>query len=80
LLREHIKADLGADLGDEVKEALDHIDRRVNLERDEWFQTVNLGSFADVNPRQMAEEADLKTVYDLPMHRSQARITASGPR
>src|SRR5262249_11324526 len=29
------------------------------------FQTVNLGSFADVNPRQMAEEADLKRAYDL---------------
>lgn len=65
LLREHIKVDLGDDLDDEAKEALDHIDRRVNLERDEWFQTVNLGSFADVNPRQMAEEADLKRVYDL---------------
>ena len=65
LLREHIKADLGDDLDDEAKEALDYIDRRVNLERDEWFQTVNLGSFADVNPRQMAEEANLKRAYDL---------------
>jgi len=65
LLREHIKADLGDDLDDEVKDMLDHIDRRVNLERDEWFQTVNLGSFADVNPRQMAEEAGLKREYDL---------------
>lgn len=65
LLREHIKADLGDDLDGEAREALDYIDQRVNLERDEWFQTVNLGSFADVNPRQMAEEANLKRVYDL---------------
>jgi len=65
LLREHIKADLGDDLDDEAKAMLGYIDRRVSLERDEWFQPVNLGSFADINPRQMAEEADLKREYDI---------------
>jgi hypothetical protein len=65
LLKEHIKADLGDDLDGDAKQMLEHIDRRVNLERDEWFQTVNLGSFADVSPRKMAEEADLKREYDL---------------
>jgi hypothetical protein len=65
LLREHIKADLGDDPDEETKEMLDYLDRRVNFERDEWFQAVNLGSFANINPRQMAEEASLKRAYDL---------------
>jgi hypothetical protein len=65
LLREHIKADLGEDLDNDARAMLDHIDRRVNLERDEWLQPVNLGSFADVSPRKMAEEADLKREYDI---------------
>jgi hypothetical protein len=65
LAREHIKADLGENLDDEAQEMLDYMDRRVNLERDEWFQPVNLGSFADVSPREMAIEADLKREYDL---------------
>lgn len=64
LAREHIKADLGENLDDEAREMLDHLDRRVNLERDEWFQPVNLGSFA-ASPREMAIEADLKREYDL---------------
>jgi len=62
---EHIKADLGDDLDDEAQEVLDFMDQRVNLERDAWFQTVNLGSFADVSPREMAIEAGLKREYDL---------------
>lgn len=65
LVREHIKADLGDDLDDEARQMLDYMDRRVNLERGEWFQPVNLGSFADVSPRDMAIEADLKREYDL---------------
>jgi Family of unknown function (DUF5677) len=65
LVREHIKADLGDDLDDKAQEMLDYLDQRVNLERDEWFQPVNLGSFADVDPRKMAIEADLKREYDL---------------
>jgi hypothetical protein len=65
LATEHIKADLGDDLDDEAQQVLDYMDRRVNLERDEWFQTVNLGSFADVSPREMAIEAGLKREYDL---------------
>lgn len=65
LLREHIKADFGADIDDDAREYLDYLNARVNLERDEWFQPVNLGSFADVSPRDMAIEADLKREYDL---------------
>jgi hypothetical protein len=65
LAAEHIKADLGDDLDDEAQQVLDYMDRRVNLERDAWFQTVNLGSFADVSPRDMAMEAGLKREYDL---------------
>lgn len=65
LLREHLKADFGDDPDDEVQEMLDHYDQRVNLERDENFQPVNLGSIAGVSPRQMAIEADLKRAYDL---------------
>jgi hypothetical protein len=65
LVREHIKADLGDDLDDSAQEMLDYLDHRVNLERDEWFQPVNLGSFADVDVRKMAIEADLKREYDL---------------
>lgn len=65
LVREHIKADLGEDLDDSAREMLDYLDHRVNLERDEWFQPVNLGSFADVDVRKMAIEAGLKREYDL---------------
>jgi hypothetical protein len=65
LVREHIKADLGEDLDDSALEMLDYLDARVNLERDEWFQPVNLGSFADVDVRKMAMEAGLKREYDL---------------
>lgn len=65
LLREHIKSDLGDDLDDTARDMLEYLDRRVNLERDELFQPVNLGSFAGVSPRDMAMEADLKREYDL---------------
>jgi hypothetical protein len=65
LLRDHIEADLGDDLGGEDKKFVEHLTRRVNLERDEWFQPVNVGSYSDVGPRDMAIEADLKRVYDL---------------
>lgn len=65
LAREHIKADFGEDPDDRTREMLDYLDQRVNLERDEWFQPVNLGSFADVDIRTMAIEAGLKREYDL---------------
>jgi hypothetical protein len=65
LLREHVKADFGDDTDEEAKAFLAYLDARVNLERDEWFQPVNLGSFAEVSPREMAIETDLKRLYDL---------------
>jgi hypothetical protein len=65
LLRDHIEADLGDDAGEEDKQFLEYLNRRVNLERDEWFQPVNVGSYADVGPRDMAIQAGLKRVYDL---------------
>jgi hypothetical protein len=65
LLREHVKADLGDDPDEVVQEMLERLDHRVNLERDEMYQPVNLGSYADVSPRDMAIEADLKREYDL---------------
>jgi Family of unknown function (DUF5677) len=66
LLRDHIRADLGDDdLDAEAQEMIDHLDRRVNAERDEMFQNVNVGSFADASIRQMAVDADLKRLYDL---------------
>jgi Family of unknown function (DUF5677) len=65
LLREHIKADLGDDLDTDAREMLDSLDARVNMEREDWAQPVNLGSFTNVNARQMAIEADLKRIYDL---------------
>lgn len=65
LVREHIKADFGEDPDDHAREMLDYLDQRVNLERDEWFQPVNLASFADVDIRTMAIEAGLKREYDL---------------
>jgi hypothetical protein len=65
LLRDHIKADLGENLDDVARNALNHLDQRVNLERDEEFQPVQLGAFADTTPRTMAIEAGLKREYDL---------------
>lgn len=65
LLREHIKNDLGDDPGDEAEALLRSLDARVNLETDEMFQSVNLGSYANVGPREMAEEAGLKREYDI---------------
>jgi len=65
LLREHIDADLGDALDERARELLDDLDRRVNLERDEWFQPVNLGGFSGVSVREMAIDADLKREYDL---------------
>jgi hypothetical protein len=52
-------------MDDEAKEMIEYLDRRVNLERDEMYQSVNLGAFADVSPRDMAIEASLKREYDL---------------
>jgi hypothetical protein len=65
LLKEHVEADLGADRDPEADEFLDVLDRRVNLEILDWFQPVNLGSYADTSPRDMAIEAGLKREYDL---------------
>jgi hypothetical protein len=65
LLKEHVEADLGDQPDPEAKEFLDSLDRRVNLEILDWFQPVNLGSYADVSPRDMAIEAGLKREYDL---------------
>jgi len=65
LLRDHIKADFGDDLDDATTELLESLDQRVNLEVDEWFQPVNVGSFTTVTVRQMAIECDLKRLYDL---------------
>jgi hypothetical protein len=73
LLREHIKDDLGDDPPDSAREMLEHFDRRVNLEREEWSQSVNLGAFTDVSQREMAIEAGLKREYDL----SYAPLSAS---
>ncbi len=39
---------------------LEHFDRRVNLETEEWSQSVNLGAaFTDVSQREMAIQAGL---------------------
>lgn len=65
LLRDHIRADFGEDLDQDAKELLESLDRRVNLEIDEWFQPVNVGSFTKVTVRQMAIDCDLKRLYDL---------------
>ena len=65
LLREHVLADLGDDLDEEIQEFVDQLDRRVNLEIDELWQSVNLGSFTNKTMRDMAIEAGLKRDYDL---------------
>lgn len=65
LLREHIRNDLEEEPGEEAQALLESLDYRVNLERDENWQPVNLGSYTGVNPRKMAEEAGLKREYDL---------------
>lgn len=66
LLREHIKEDLGDDPPEGAREMLEHFDRRVNLETEEWSQSVNLGAaFTDVSQREMAIQAGLKREYDL---------------
>jgi hypothetical protein len=49
LLREHIKEDVGDDLSESTREMLEQFDLRVNLERDELTQTVNLGAFTSVS-------------------------------
>jgi hypothetical protein len=66
LLREHVKADM-ADALDDATAArfLEHLDQAVNLEIDEGFQPINLGSFTDVSTRDMAVETKLKRIYDL---------------
>jgi hypothetical protein len=65
LLREHIKEDLGDDPPGSAREMLEHLDRRVNLETEEWSQSVNLGPFTNVSQRDMAIQAGLKREYDL---------------
>ena len=65
LLHEHIKEDLGDDPPESAREMLEHFDRRVNLEREDWSQSVNLGAFTDASQRDMAIEAGLKREYDL---------------
>lgn len=65
LLRDHIRADLGEVSNGEIGDMLYDLDRRVNLEVDEWAQTVNIGAFTDTTIRKMAIECDLKRLYDL---------------
>ena len=65
LLQAHLVEDFGEDPDEEVRVFLDALDARVNLERDAWFQPVNLADFAKVSMREMAIEADLKREYDL---------------
>ena len=65
LLREHVLADLGEDLDEEAHAFVDQLDKRVNLETDELWQSVNLGSFTNKTMRDMAVEAGLKRDYDL---------------
>jgi hypothetical protein len=65
LLRDHIKADFGEDRDDDAREFLEYLDRRVNLELEEWAQPVNVGAFSDTTIRKMAIECDLKRIYDL---------------
>jgi len=65
LLREHVRADFGEQPGEDEKEFLAFLDRRVNLERHEWFQPVELGSFTRVSPWRMAEETGLSREYNL---------------
>jgi hypothetical protein len=65
LLREHLKEDLGDDPPESAREMLEQFDRRVNLEREDWTQSVNLGAFTSVSQRDMAIEAGLKREYDL---------------
>ena len=63
LLHEHIKDDLGDDPPESAREMLEHFDRRVNLEREDWSQSVNLGAFTDASQRDMAIEAGLKREF-----------------
>ncbi len=65
LLKEHIEADLDDADDPQVQGMLEHIDARVNFEREDWAQSVNVGSFSGVSIRRMAIEADLKREYDL---------------
>lgn len=65
MLREHLKEDMKDDPDPEEKDFLKVLDARVNAERGEWFQPVNLGSFAGVSAREMAIQAGLKREYDL---------------
>lgn len=65
LLRDHITADFGDDRDDDTGEFLEYLDRRVNLELDEWAQPVNVGAFTETTIRKMAIECNLKRIYDL---------------
>lgn len=65
LLYEHLKEDLGDDPPERARKTLKQFERRVNLEREDWAQPVNLGAFTNVSQRDMAIEAGLKREYDL---------------
>jgi hypothetical protein len=80
LLRDHIKADFGDALDDNAEALLESLDRRVNLELDEWFQPVNVGAFTNVTVRRMAIDCDLKRLYDLYFVPLSSKTMASGRR
>jgi hypothetical protein len=65
LLRDHIKADFGEEFEDDMRDFLEYLDQRVNLELDDWAQPVNVGAFTNTTVRRMAIECDLKRIYDL---------------
>jgi len=80
LLREHLKEDMREDPDQEEKDFLVVLDARLIAERDEWFQPVNLGSFAGVSAREMAIQAGLKREDDLFYAPCRAATTGSGRR
>jgi hypothetical protein len=59
LLREHIKEDLGDDPPENAREMLEQFDHRVNLEREDWTQPVNLSSRcrSEARPRSLSRAA-----------------------
>lgn len=65
LLGEHLKAEFSDTSDPRTREMLEFIDHRVNLERSDWVQPVELGAFTRTSPREMAIETGLKRDYDL---------------
>jgi hypothetical protein len=57
---------------------LEQFDRRVNLEREDWTQPVNLGAFSDAGQRDMAIEAGSTGSTTSHAPRCRARITTIG--